>query len=156
MPTHRRSRPREDASLARGGSRPILLATLEVPFEEEAAAFAVDSAVECGQKLIVANVVEVPLGPLCLFTGYGALEPSEADAARLRAPAELAHGLGVRVERLRVRSPHPVDALLELVAELRPGLLVFGPDRSKIKPRLFRRVAKKIRARVSCLVWLAD
>src|SRR2546421_1586267 len=103
----RRSGRREDTSRVWGRSRPVLLATLEVPFDEEAAAFAVDSAVECGQELIVANVVEVPLGPLCLFTGYGALEPSEADAARLRAPAELAHRLGVRVERLRVRSPHP-------------------------------------------------
>jgi hypothetical protein len=156
MLTLRRSGPREDVSLLSGGARPVMLATLEVPFDEDAAAFAVDAAVECGQKLIVANIVEIPLGPMCLFMDYGALEPPEADAARLRAPAELAHDLGVEVERLRVRSPHPIDALLEVVAERSPGLLVFGPDRSKIKPRVFRRVAKKIRARAACLVWLAD
>ena len=46
--------------------------------------------------------------------------------------------------------------LLDLVAELEPGLLVFGPDRSQLKPRIFRKVARKIRDRVSCLVWLAD
>ena len=51
-----------------------MLATLEVPFDEDAAAFAVDAAVECGQPLIVVNVVEIPLGPLCLFMGYGALD----------------------------------------------------------------------------------
>ena len=28
------------------------------------------------------------------------------------------------------------DALVELVAEREPGLLVFGPDRSKLRPRL--------------------
>ena len=62
MLTLRRSGPREDVSLARGGSRPVLLATLEVPFDEEAAAFAVDSAVECGQELIVAvDRISMPL-----------------------------------------------------------------------------------------------
>src|SRR2546421_143674 len=76
-----------------------------------------------------------------------------AAGRRVRARAELAHSLGLEVERLRVRSPHPVDALLEVVSEREPGLLVFGPDRSKIKPRVFRRVAKKIRARATCLVW---
>ena len=154
--TLRRAPPREEVSLLAAGARPVMLATIEVPFDDEAASFAVDAAVECGQKLIVANVVEIPLGPMCLFMDYGALDPPEDDAARLRAPAELAHSLGVEVERLRVRSPHPVDALLEIVSEREPGLLVFGPDRSKIKPRMFRRVAKKIRARAACLVWLAD
>jgi nucleotide-binding universal stress UspA family protein len=156
MLTLRRSGPGLDNALVASGKRPVMLATLEVPFDDEAAAFAVDAAVECGQKLIVANVVEIPLGPMCLFMDYGALDPPEEDAARLRAPAQLAHELGVEVERLRVRSPHPVDALLELVAEREPGLLVFGPDRSKIRPRSFRRVAKKIRSRATCLVWLAD
>ena len=152
----RRSRPREDVSLLSAGGRPVMLATLEVPFDPAAAAFAVDAAVECGQPLIVANVVEIPLGPMCVILGYGALDPSEAEAARFRAPAELAHSLGVEVERLRVKSPHPLDALLELVAERRPGLLVFGPDRSQLKPRAFRKVAKRIRERAACLVWLSD
>jgi nucleotide-binding universal stress UspA family protein len=156
MLTLRRSRPREDVSLLSAGGRPVMLATIEVPFDPEAAAFAVDAAVECGQPLIVANVVEIPLGPMCLILGYGALDPPEEEAARLRAPAELAHSLGVEVERLRVKSPHPLDALLELVAERRPGLLVFGPDRSQLKPRAFRKVAKKIRERAACLVWLSE
>jgi Universal stress protein family len=147
---------RDDVALVSGGSRPVLLATIEVPFDEAAAAFAVDAAVECGQQLIVANVVEMPLGPMCVIMGYGTLEPPEEEAARLRAPAELAHAFGVEVERLRVRSPHPIDALLELVAERRPGLLVFGPDLSQLKPRTFRKVARKIRERAPCLVWLAD
>jgi nucleotide-binding universal stress UspA family protein len=156
MLTLRRNVPRQDVSLLSGGGRPVLLATLEVPFDDDAAAFAVDAAVECGQPLIVATVIEMPLGPMCVLMGYGDLEPPEEDAARFRAPAELAHTLGVEVERLRVRSPHPVDALLELVAERAPGLLVFGPDRSQLKPRLFRKVAKKIRERATCLVWLPE
>ncbi|MDQ2984325.1 MAG: universal stress protein [Actinomycetota bacterium] len=156
MLTVRRSGPREDVSSVSAHGRPVLLATLEVPYDEAAAAFAVDAAVECGERLIVANVVEMPLGPMCLMMGYGALDPSEEDEAKLRAPAELARSIGVEVERLRVRSPHPLDALLELVAEREPGLLVFGPDRTQLKPRVFRRAAKKICERVACLVWIAD
>ena len=156
MLTLRRRATREDVSSLGARGRPVMLATLEVPFDDEAAAFAVDAAVECGQPLIVATVIEMPLGPMCVIMGYGDLEPSEEEAARFRAPAQLAHTLGVHVERLRVRSPHPVDALLELVAEREPGLLVFGPDRSQLNPRLFRKAAKKIRDRATCLVWLAD
>ena len=37
--------------------------------------------------------------------------------------------LAVEVERLRLCSPRPIEALLELVAERAPGLLVVGPDR---------------------------
>ena len=115
MLTQRRDGVGKDVSLLSASSRPVLLATMEVPFDDDAAAFAVDAAVECGQKLIVANVVSMPLGPMCVMLGYGTLDPPEEDAARLRAPAELAHAFGVEVERLRVRSPHPIDALLELV-----------------------------------------
>jgi nucleotide-binding universal stress UspA family protein len=156
MLTLRRNVPRQDVSVLSAGGRPVLLATLEVPFDDDAAAFAVDAAVECGQPLILVTVVEMPLGPMCVLMGYGDLEPREEDAARFRAPAELAHTLGVEVERLRVRSPHPVDALLDVVAERAPGLLVFGPDRSQLKPRLFRKMVKKIRERVTCLVWLPE
>ena len=58
-----------------------MLATLEVPFDHAAAAFAVDAAVECGNRLIVANVVAMPLGPMCVIMGYGALEPPDEEAA---------------------------------------------------------------------------
>ncbi len=151
-----RQRSRADAPGAPGGVRPVMLATLEVPFEDDAAAFAVDSAVESGQPLIVATIVEIPLAPMSAFLGYGVLDSPPEDADRLRAPAELAHALGVRVERLRVGSPHPVAALLELVAERGTGLLVFGPDRKLLKPRAYRRAVKKITERAACLVWVSD
>jgi Universal stress protein family len=155
--TLRPSPPIEQASDPVGGKgRPVLLATMEVPFDETAAAFAVESALECGQPLVVANVVQIPLGPLCLGMGYGSIEPTEADAAKLRAPAELASSLGVASERLRVLSPHPVDALLALTAERRPGLLVFGPDRARLARRAYRKAAKRIADRAACLVWLPE
>ena len=156
MLTLRRSPPRERMRFFAGGRRPVLLATIEVPFDEAAAEFAVDSAVECGQPLIVANVTEIPLAPLCVAMGYGSLDPDEADAENLRAPAQLAHTLGVEIERIRVLSPHPVAALLELAAERRPGLLVFGPARERMKPRVYRKAVKRITERAACLVWLPE
>ena len=154
MLTLRRSGPREDLSLLSSGGRPVLLATLDVPFAGDAAAFAVDSAVESGQPLVVVNVAEVPPTPWTLL-GYGYIEKEELQD-ELRKPAELAHSLAVQVERLRVCSPHPIDALLEVVAERNPGVLVFGPDRSRLKPRTYRRAARKIGKRVTCLVWFAE
>ncbi|MDX6484681.1 MAG: hypothetical protein QOE95_2454 [Gaiellaceae bacterium] len=153
MRTLRRSGSGTDVSLVSSANRPVLLATLDVPFADEAIAFAVDSAVENGQPLIVVNAAEIPPTPWSLL-GYGYIEREDLQD-ELRKPAELAQSLAVLVERLRVCSPHPIDALLELVAERRPGLFVFGPDSSRLKPRRYRRAAKRIRDRSTCLVWLA-
>ena len=153
MLTVGRSGSGTDVSLVSSANRPVLLATLDVPFADEAIAFAVDSAVENGQPLIVVNAAEIPPTPWSLL-GYGYIEREDLQD-ELRKPAELAQSLAVLVERLRVCSPHPIDALLELVAERRPGLLVFGPDSSRLNPRRYRRAAKRIRDRSTCLVWLA-
>ena len=133
--------------------RPVLLATLEAPLTSEAAAVAVDAAVESGQPLLVVNAVESSLAPCGLMLGYDTIVPPDVEES-LRAPADLAHGLGVRVERLRLRSPRPVDALLELVAERSPGLLVVGPDPARIRARTWRKAARRIQAEAGCLVWL--
>ena len=132
----------------------MLLATLGVPFDPTASAFAVDAAVESGQPLVVANVVELPPLAMSVRMGYDQIEDART-AETLAAPAELAHSLGVQVERLRVKSMHPLDALLQVVAEREPGLLVFGPDRQKLRPRRYRKAARAIRDRAACLVWLA-
>ena len=134
--------------------RPVLLATLGVPFDPDASAFAVDAAVEAGEPLIVANVVELPPLAMSVRLGYDQLPDAPEDEEAFRAPAVLAHSLGVTVERLRVRSPRPVEALLELVVERRPAVLVFGPDRTRIRRRRYRKAANAIRERAACLVWL--
>jgi hypothetical protein len=74
----------------------------------------------------------------------------------LRAPAELAHSLAVAVERVRLVSPRPLTALLELVSERLPGLLVIGPDRGRMGKWRLRRVERRIRRSAPCLVWTGD
>jgi len=136
--------------------RPVLLATLGVPFDPAASSFAVDAAVESGEPLLVVNVVELPPLGMSVAMGYDQLPDPPEQAEALRAPAALAASLGVTVERLRIKSPRPIEALVQVAAERTPGLLVFGPDRGRLKPRAYRKAARAVRERAACLVWLAD
>jgi Universal stress protein family len=150
--------PRVDSPAAgtrSGGGRPVLLATLEVPFDAAACELAVDAAVEAGQPLLVVVLAELLPLPLSTMLGYDQVVSPEDEAAFV-APAALAASLGVAVERLRVRSPRPVDALLELASERRPGLLVFGPDRELVPRRRYRKAARALSERAPCLVWIAS
>jgi nucleotide-binding universal stress UspA family protein len=149
--TLRRRVSREDVTFVPSAGRPVLLATLDVPYAEEAIAFAVDTAVENGQPLVLVNAAEI-LPTHAALLGYGYVEREDLQQA-LRKPAELARSLAVAVERLRVCSPHPVDALLEVVAERDPGVLVFGPDRRHLSGRRYRKAERAVRERASCLVW---
>lgn len=135
-------------------ARPVLLATLEAPLVEDAARLGVDSAVEAGQPLLVVNAVETMLAPCGLTLGYDYITPPDVEES-LRAPAQLAHGLGIRVERFCLRSTRPVDALLSFAVERGAGLLVLGPDPSRISARRYRRAVRKVRNDSPCLVWLA-
>jgi nucleotide-binding universal stress UspA family protein len=130
-----------------------MLVPFDVPVHPEAAGFAVDSAVETGRPLIVVNVVEMPFRPMTLAWGMEIVVTEDVDDS-LRAPAELARSLAVEVERLRIVSPRPVTALLELVGERSPGLLVVGPDRSRMRRLMYRRVVGTISERAPCLVWI--
>jgi hypothetical protein len=147
-----------DVSTGRGAAgRPVLLATLGVPLNEEASVFAVDTAVESGQRLVVANVTALEPLRMSITLGYDTLpELTPEVSASLRRSAELARSLGVHVERLRVRSPRPLQALLELVADVRPGLFVFGPDRRALRERRYRKALEAVRDRVTCLVWVPN
>ena len=147
-----------DVSTGRGAAgRPVLLATLGVPLNEKASVFAVDTAVESGQRLVVANVTALEPLRMSIALGYDALpELTPEVSASLRRSADLARSLGVRVERLRVRSPRPLQALVDLVAEVRPGLFVFGPDRRALRERRYRKALEAVRDCVTCLVWVPN
>ncbi len=144
------------AELNRAKGRPVLLATLDVPFDHDAVVFAVDSAVELGQRLIIANFVERAPLPLSAMLGYDDLPYSPQLADSLRTAAELAASLGVEVTRLRVKSFHPIPAMLEVLAEQGAGIFVFGPDRTRIRRLRYLRAARAIRSRAATLVWLPE
>jgi hypothetical protein len=135
-------------------SRPVMLVTFDVPFVPGAAELAVDAAVEGGQALIVVNAARVELGPISLAMKYEYVGTQEVEDALAR-PAELARELAVDVRRLRVCSPRPVEALLEVVQQHRPALLVVGPDPARMRRRVYRKATRKIRDGVDCLLWFA-
>jgi nucleotide-binding universal stress UspA family protein len=140
----------------RAGGRPVLLATLDVPFDDDAVAFAVDSAAELSARLIVANFVERPPLPLSAMLGYDDLPYTAEMTGALAAPVRRAAESGVAVTRLRVKSFHPIPAMVQVSAEEDAGIFVFGPDRSRIPRLRYWRAARVLRSGVTSLVWLAQ
>ena len=132
-----------------------MLATLDVPFDPDAVVFAVDSAVETGERLIVANFAEQPPLPLSTMLGCEDLPYRPEMAESLLAPVRLAGSLGVDVTRLRVKSFRPIQAMLEVASEQGAGIFVFGPARDKIRRWRYQRAARAIRSNMTVLVWLA-
>ena len=157
MRTARARSPHRAGADPDAGGRPVLLVTFfSVPFRPAARELAIGSAVEAGQPLTVANIVELPPLPMSVCLGHDHLDdPPDVEAA-LRAPAERARLLGVQVERLLVRSPRPIAALIQLASERRPGLLVLGPEPGRLSERFFRRARRAVREKTDCLVWSAD
>jgi hypothetical protein len=146
--------PPADPTAQGGRTRPVVLATLAVPFEPDALRVALAAALESQAPLIVVDAVELPLWPQSIATRHADTE-LEADRACIRETVDQATALGLHVEHLRVRSPHPVDAVIEVAGERGAGLLVFGPDRGRLRPRRFARMVRRIRRRASCLLWVA-
>jgi nucleotide-binding universal stress UspA family protein len=139
---------------ARTSRTPVLLVTLDVPIVDAAATLAVEAAVEAGRPLVVANVVGghyLPAPGIPLPTAVVA----EDVEASLRMPAELAASLGVATERLRVLTPRPVAALVELAHEREAGLVVLGADPSRVPRRRYAKVVRALHERTTALVWPA-
>jgi hypothetical protein len=140
----------------RSRARPVLLATLSVRVDPSAERMALESALEAGVKLIIANMLVLPPYPLTFMLAreYMTL-PHEEDLDAVRATAQRAASLGITTELLRVSSRRPMKALLELVQEREAGLLVFGPDLSRTSRRRFRAAERLVRREAGCLVWVA-
>jgi hypothetical protein len=140
----------------RARPRPVMLATLSVRIDPSAERMAFDSALDAGVPLVIANMLTLPAYPLTLLLARDWLIlPHEEDLEAVRATAVRAAERGIETELLRVSSRRPLVALLELVRERAPGLLVFGPDLRRTPRWRFRRAAKLVRREVGCLVWVA-
>jgi hypothetical protein len=140
----------------RARARPVVLGTLAVRVDPSAERVALDSALEAGVALIVANMIMLPAYPMTLILApqYATL-PHEEDLDAVRATADRAAALGIKTELLRISTQHPVGALLELASERDAGLLVFGPDVRRTNRVRFWAAARKVRRGANCLVWIA-
>jgi len=86
--------------------------------------------------------------------GYDHIEDPPEIAAALRAPAELASSLGVTVKRMLVKTPRPVTALLEVIADIVRGCWSSAPIRITERPVLSPGQECRAGSR-ECLVWHA-
>ena len=127
-----RSRSRAPEAPALGGGsrhRPVVLATLAVPFEAEAARIAIQAAMEGSVKLIVVDAVEMPLWPQSMAMRYAELEELTLTARPSAGWSSRPPRLGIDVEHLRVAQPAPGRRRCSRSpASAMPGLLVMGPD----------------------------
>src|ERR1700738_4516798 len=98
----------DHAGLERPRVGPVLLATLQVRVDPFAERMAIDSAIEAGTRLIVANMLALPAYPMTLMLAreYTML-PHEEDLDAVRATAERAAARGVPTELLRISSRRP-------------------------------------------------
>ncbi len=152
----RRAREWTGGPTVRGGDRPpVVLGTLSVRVSADAERMAIESALETGSPLIVANMLMLrPYPTTIMLLGAGAATlPDEEDLDAVRATAKRAAALGLKTELLRISSPRPVQALIELLTERRAGLLVFGPDPARIGSRRLRKAERRLRRDAPCLVW---
>jgi hypothetical protein len=140
------------ARLPDGGSRPVLLATFDVPIVEDASSFAVDTAVETGRQLVVVNIVGGRYFPAPGVPVPYSVVHEEVEASLAR-PATLAASLGVRAERLRVLTPRPVKALIEVIGERSPAVVVLGADPARMPRRRYAKALRALRERTPCLLW---
>ena len=145
------------APAAPSKARPVLLATLQVRVDPSAERMAIESALEAGVPLLLVNLIRLPpyATTMILLGPEQMTLPHEEDLDEVRATARRAADLGVKTELLRVRTPRPVQALLEVASERDAGLIVFGPHLGRVGRRRFRRAARRIRREATCLVWVA-
>jgi nucleotide-binding universal stress UspA family protein len=133
-----------------------VLGTLSSRIEPDAERLAIESAVENGVPLLVVNVIPLAACPRALVLGGPrALDcPKQEDYEAVRATAQRAAAWGLKVEHLRVTSPHPAKALVQIANERRAGLLVLGPKRKGFLR--FWRAAREVVRNAHCLVWIAE
>jgi nucleotide-binding universal stress UspA family protein len=134
----------------------VVLATLSVRVDPRAERMAIDSALESGAPLIIANMLTLQPYPTTVMLARQYLTlPHEEDLEEVRATAHRAAALGIKTELLRITSRRPLTALIELVQERRAGLLVLGPDVGRTPRWLLWLAARRVRRHAECLIWIA-
>src|SRR3954454_2631292 len=142
---------------APGAGASVVLATLfDSPLADEAIHFAVDAAVEQGTRLAVVNIPQMPAGGRGPLIDLG--DPPDL-AVSLRRATSAATAAGVSAASYRIRSLRPPAALVSLLRQEEPALVVLGPDVTRLSPvrgmtaRRYRRTVRALRLRTSALIW---
>jgi nucleotide-binding universal stress UspA family protein len=129
-----------------------MLLTLNVPLDEEAVVFAIDTAAETGAALWICDAIPLEYRN---YVGHAAHQYSEQLIRKhLSAVARRARDSGVTTTQLAFHNRRPVKTALEVARDERIGLLVFGADRKELGKRAFRKAVKRIREDPPCLVWV--
>ena len=134
--------------------RPVMLLTLNVPFDEAAVTFAIETAASTGSDLWICDAI--PLG-FENYVGHAARQYAESlNRKHMQAVAERSRKLGIRTEQLVFHNRRPVAAALEVAHEERVGLLVFGADRKQLGRFTFRRAVGRLQRDATCLIWINE
>ena len=145
-------RPTEPASAGVAQDvKPVMLLTMDVPFDRVAVEFAVETSVETGAELYICDAVPIALGNPAVVAARSFGERETRDD--VDDVTRYARSLGVRVTQFVFHNPRPVQAALEVIKDKGVGLVVFGADRKRLGRWSFRRTARKIRRDAACLVW---
>ena len=147
--------PAELSAPGNARKRPVILATLSVRVDPNAERVALESALETGTNLIVANMLPLQAYPMTYILAPDQLTlPHEEDLEAVRATAQRAAEQGIPTELLRITSRRPLAALIELIRERRPGLVVLGPDVTRTPGWRLWLAARRVRRQADCLVWI--
>jgi nucleotide-binding universal stress UspA family protein len=131
-----------------------MLVTLNVPLDEAALEFAIDTAAQTGAALYICDAIPLEYRN---YVGHVARQYAEQlNRRNLDAAASRARERGVETRQLAFHNPKPVRAAVEVAQAEDVGLLVFGPDRKHLGKWSFRQAAKRIRRDATCLVGIND
>ncbi len=134
--------------------RKIMLLTLNVPFDDEAVEFAIDTAADTGAELVICDAIPLEYRS---YVHHVARQYAEAmNRAYLDAAARRSRERGVRTSQVAFHNRRPVGTAIEVARDEGVGLLVFGADRTRLGRWSFRRAVKRIREDAPCLVWTSD
>jgi hypothetical protein len=134
-------------------TRPVVLLTFDVVYDDAAVTFAFETAAETRADLLITDIVPAMRVP------SSANIRSFGDPYVVATQIELvqrAVDSGIRVRRIVFSHPRPLGAAFDLLRDQGVGLLVFGPDRKRYGRFRFRRHAARFRRDAPCLVWPDD
>jgi hypothetical protein len=133
------------------GTRPVMLLTVDVPFDPEGVRVAIEAAAETGAELLVCDVIPLAAGNPAARPPHSFGDPDALVSSENAAREAARHG--VHASEFVFHNPRPERAALEIARQRDVGLLVFGPDAERYGRRRHARTARKLRRAASCLFW---